>query len=242
MIYVLFSDCHGNLEALTAVVEAARAYKPDRWLFMGDVVGYGANPRECLELVRSLNPVWVAGNHDWAAGGRLDFEWFRPAARAAMHWTCGILSDAEKEVLRGMPLKNKEGPWTLVHGGPGPLEEFQYCLDAGDCMRALLDVGTPFLAVGHSHIPMVGVQDPLGRVSFWQAAEGKLNPSLKTLVNPGSVGQPRDSIREASFAVFDDKDLSLKFRRVDYEVEQAAEKILRAGLPHFLAERLKAGC
>jgi len=241
MNYALFSDAHGNLEALTAVVERMKASEPDHYLFMGDVVGYGANPSECLELITELKPTWVAGNHDYAACGKLDPAWFNEHARAAIQWTQNVLTHEEKEQLAKMPLVAEEELWTLVHGGLNEPEFFPYVQDEEDAQSSFSKLKTHLLALGHSHIPMCyEAKGKSGPVSH-TGTQIKLNPKSRYLINPGSVGQPRDGVAPASFALFDSEASLLTYHRVNYDIEAAARKIIKAGLPTLLAERLKTG-
>jgi len=200
---------------------------------MGDIVGYGANPKECLELVRSTRPVWVAGNHDKGACGQLDLSWFNSAARAAVTWTASVLSEAERSCLAQIPLENKIGPWSLVHGGPGKPEEFEYCFDTEDAAQSVKQSQTSLLAVGHTHIPMAASFDTEGKVRLYREPIAQLNTAHKHLINPGSVGRMFDGDPRASFAILkiSSEKIAVEHFRIPYAVEAVIADLKNQKLP-----------
>ena len=250
MRYAVLSDIHGNLEALTAVLEALAAERTDRYLCLGDLVGYGADPSACLERLQALGAVMVAGNHEAACVGRLELEWFNDAARAALIWTRDQLSFGDLDLLRRLPLTAVEEPFTLVHGTLSHPQRFEYLVEAGQALDTLSVCRTLLCLVGHTHLPFVVDYDraerrlrrmltraqDLGDVTYDDRPD-----ACRYLVNPGSVGQPRDGDPRASMALIDTDARRIAIRRIPYDVAGAQRKIRRAGLPEFLAQRLEVG-
>ena len=250
MRYAVLSDVHSNLEALTAVLEALASERIDRVLCLGDVVGYGADPVPCLARLAASEAVIVAGNHDYAAVGKLDVSVFNDAARAAVLWTRDRLSIADLDMLRRFPLTATVEPFTLAHGTLRHPQRFEYLVEIGQAVDTLVTCRTLMCLVGHTHLPcfleydrsqrrmlrILTASGDLTDVGFEQDPE-----RLRYLVNPGSVGQPRDGDPRASYAVIDTDTRRVSVRRVAYDVEAAQRKIRQAGLPEFLADRLAVG-
>lgn len=248
---LLVSDIHGNLEALEACLDAAPEH--DSVANLGDVVGYGASPNEVVEIVRGMAPINVRGNHDRCCCGLEDTTNFNPIAADAALWTRGELSDRNLDWLRELP----SGPlcdadWDgvqFVHGSP--LEEDEYIASEYSASAALAVSPFHLTFFGHTHIQGAFARHrqgaeavPLERLnsaSRAQVSRIKLNKALKYLVNPGSVGQPRDRDRRAAFALYDSKKHEIFFYRVPYDIKRAQERILQAGLPEGLALRLEDG-
>jgi diadenosine tetraphosphatase ApaH/serine/threonine PP2A family protein phosphatase len=242
MTILLISDVHANLEALEAVLADSPAF--DRVWFLGDAVGYGPDPNGCVDRLRALEPqVWLAGNHDWAALGRLDTSTFNPEARFAADWTDRALRDDVRAFLEDVePRQDRpDDGATLVHGSPRhPI--WEYIVDAGIAAENFEAFETPLCLYGHTHVPIVfeeGV-DGAARVAYTLSKPLKLE-GLRALVNPGSVGQPRDGDPRASYALLDLDARCITFRRVAYDIKAVQKKILAAGLPHRLAARLDYG-
>ena len=239
MRYAIVSDVHSNLEALEAVLESLRGEKIDRYLSTGDIVGYGADPETCVRRIRELDPVIVAGNHDWAVAGKLSLEFFNSYARDAIEWTRTRLGADDLRWLGALPLTRKLGDITLVHATLNGPENFDYLLTAYDAHLSLEILDTLVCFVGHSHVPVTFAQN--GSVTFSFATEFDLREVLKAIVNAGSVGQPRDGNPQASFGIYDTDAQVVEVRRVTYDIATASRKILAAGLPAVLAERLWLG-
>jgi diadenosine tetraphosphatase ApaH/serine/threonine PP2A family protein phosphatase len=237
--YAIISDVHSNLEALEAVLECLEGESIDAYLSTGDIVGYGADPGPCIERIRGLNPHIVAGNHDWAVAGILSLDFFNAYAREAIEWTRGRLGKAELDWLRSLKLVKKVGKMTLVHATLHAPENFDYLLTAYDAHLSLEVLETPVCFVGHSHVPVTFAQN--GSVTFSFASEIDLSGVHRAIVNAGSVGQPRDGNPHASFGIYDSEKDLVQVRRVPYDVPGATKKILAAGLPQVLAERLWFG-
>lgn len=250
MRYAVLSDIHGNLEALTAVLEALSRERIDRYLCLGDMIGYGADPAACLARVQMLDAVMVGGNHDVACIGKLELEWFNEAARAALMWTRDQLSFSDLDLLRRLPLTTTEGPFTLVHGTLRHPERFEYFVDVAQAVDSLTVCRTLMCLMGHTHLPCVLEYDQTSaRILRMLTAPAELaqvefldQPQTRRyLLNPGSVGQPRDGDPRAGFAVIDLERTQLSIHRVSYDVAAAQQKIRQAGLPAFLADRLASG-
>jgi diadenosine tetraphosphatase ApaH/serine/threonine PP2A family protein phosphatase len=248
---LLISDIHSNLEALEACLDAAPEH--DAVANLGDVVGYGGSPNQVVELVRALEPISVRGNHDRACCGLTDTTHFNPVAADAANWTRAELSHSHLDWLRELPRGPlRDAAWDgvqFVHGSP--LDEDTYIASEFSA-RDALDVSPFHLTFfGHTHIQgafarlrLVTEQLPLERVnsaSRLHISRLKLNPTIKYLVNPGSVGQPRDYDRRAAFAIYDNEKSEIRFYRVPYDIGLAQERILQAGLPRALAVRLEDG-
>ena len=239
MRYGVFGDVHSNIEALRAVVAALEQERPDVLVCPGDIVGYGASPKECVDIVRSLDPVIVAGNHDWAACGRLGLEYFNHYAREAILWTRKELSREDVQWLSRLPLVRVHEKVTLAHGTIHDPQMFEYLQTPYDAHLSFAALTTPFGFVGHSHIPVTFRSGPT--ISYVVGDQIDLRAAAQALSNVGSVGQPRDEDPRAAFGVFDDETRVLRVRRVSYDVEGAIARIRAAGLPDFLGERLRIG-
>ena len=247
---LLLSDIHANLEAFDACLKVAPAH--DHIVNLGDVVGYGADPNAVIERVRSQNGQVVRGNHDKAVSGVMDLEHFNPMAGLAALWTRERLTAENLDWLRGLP----QGPIFVpalehiqfVHGSP--LDEDEYLVSQRDSLEPLLTASARITFFGHTHrqggfywdgehteviSPHYAAPDQLETWDF------PLREDVRYLINPGSVGQPRDEDRRAAFAVLDSEQNSVRYFRVPYDVKSAQEKILDAGLPPRLASRLATG-
>ncbi|MDA0708778.1 MAG: metallophosphoesterase family protein [bacterium] len=235
----VFSDVHGNLEALQAVLEKIALLSPDRILCLGDVVGYGADPNGCVQAVQKHADAVLAGNHDWAALGLEDTCRFNPAARVAAQWTREELGTDEALFLRMCPLVLEEGDVSLAHASPLNPSQWDYIPSPAWGRAALAESSCRLCFVGHSHRGFIcaetGQQDRLSEGSVWLAQ------NMRYLVNVGSVGQPRDGDPRASFALWDQESGNIALHRVSYDIATAQNKIRSKGLPDYLADRLAIG-
>ena len=236
----VFSDVHSNLEALESVLKAAASAKVDRILCAGDLVGYGPDPVACIQLLREHATQVVCGNHDWAAVGRLELEWFNEFARAGVEWTRQQLTDLERDYLKGCSLIWQDSDVTLAHGSLHEPEKFHYVLDTAHAGASLEIQKTPVAFIGHTHVPGIFIQEG-SSVSFLRTPEIRIDRRLKYLINVGSVGQPRDGDPRACWCLYDMENATCEVRRVPYPVELTQAKVRAAGLPEFLAERLAYG-
>jgi len=248
--YLILSDIHANLEALEACLDAAPGY--DQVYNLGDVVGYGANPNEVSERARQLGSVFVRGNHDKACSGLSDLLDFNPIAGQAALWTRAQLTPEHLDFLRALP----QGPLQpaanleLVHGSPR--DEDEYILFAGDAYQVLAEAAAPVIFFGHTHVQRCFLLELEGKqgkslLPAYKSSKGKqtisfaVKPGTNYMVNPGSVGQPRDGDPRAAFLLYDTGKDTITFYRVPYDIERAQKKILSAGLPDRLANRLAEG-
>jgi diadenosine tetraphosphatase ApaH/serine/threonine PP2A family protein phosphatase len=241
MRWVILSDVHGNLEAFQAVIEDMRAEKADQIAFLGDVVGYGADPNECLSLLRNLTEWVIAGNHDYGAVGLTDIDVFNPVARSAILWTREELSEENQAYLRRLLLFRKNGSVTFVHATPNQPEEWYYLFTFPEAEEAFLSLSGDIAFVGHSHRPLILAKAGSGEVEAVNPEEAILKPGVRYIINVGSVGQPRDGHPEAAYGLYDEDTKKFRLKRVPYDVETTQRKIIRAGLPPFLAQRLSRG-
>lgn len=258
MRFLIVSDVHANLVALEAVLrDAERGGAIEGVWSLGDCVGYGPRPGECIARLRGLGAVLVAGNHERAATGAIGTEEFNPDAAAAAQWTKARLSGDEKAFLDGLSevettgvegdpsAPTGDGGFTLVHGTlRWPIWEYMMSPEVALAHLALQE--TPFGLVGHTHVPMLVVED---RLSFegcqiFRLADGEnvdLDANIRMVVNPGSVGQPRDGDARASYAVYDTEANSITLHRVEYEIAETQKLMAEEGLPLWLIQRLEVG-
>jgi len=240
----IFSDVHANIEALSAVLEALRRDPPDVYYCLGDVVGYGASPDECATMVRETAAVTILGNHDAAVAGRMDYSYYYEAARHALDVHAAMISPENMQWLKALPYQHKldDCDVLLCHGSPVRLEEFEYIFapeQARECLPLWDKLGHITL-IGHSHLCKVFA---LTRTSVVElpATDFTLEPGKKYIVSVGSVGQPRDYDNRASFVTFDSERKRFEFKRVEYDIEAAAAKVLAAKLEQNFANRLRIG-
>lgn len=236
------SDIHANLEALEAVRGAAEERAVHRWVCLGDIVGYGADPAACLKAVRSLTEQILQGNHDAAVAGLQDLEYFNGFAREAVLWTREHLGAQDRQYLGELPYTCEGDQSFYVHAEPADPGAWGYVDSRADVAAAMAAVASRLCFVGHSHQALAFAADG-SRVESVAAGAGRieLREGYRYLVNVGSVGQPRDGDARSCFAIHDDEAGSIELVRVDYDISRAQEKILRAGLPPFLAARLQRG-
>jgi predicted phosphodiesterase len=244
--YLILSDIHANLDALEAVLDAEPATSWDRVVVLGDLVGYGAEPNAVIDRVRALDPVAVIrGNHDKAACGLEDASNFNQVARAAAAWTFETLTDENRQYLRDLP----SGPVPIddhveiCHGAP--FDEDHYIFDGDDALRAIEAGVRPVCLFGHTHLPVIFRRQGEVFDGFVPEEEAQTRVPIaegaRYLVNPGSVGQPRDGDPRAAYAIYESDDPLLRLYRVNYSIETAQRRIRSAGLPASLANRLAIG-
>ena len=223
----------------------ARGQGVDGLLCLGDLVGYGADPGPCVEQVGENAVAVVAGNHEHGALGLMDIGWFNAFARAAALWTRGQLDADHQRYLERLPLRTIVEEATLVHASPRQPQEWDYLISAEDGFEVFAEFDTRLCFVGHSHWPgawSLGSSGPQHTGSLTPSrARVKLEDGRRYIINVGSVGQPRDRDPRAAYAIWDRDDRTVTIRRVDYDQRAAAQKIIAAGLPRALADRLAHG-
>jgi diadenosine tetraphosphatase ApaH/serine/threonine PP2A family protein phosphatase len=241
---LLLSDLHANLEASLAVLDAARPLGYDRLVVLGDLVGYGGSPEEVVRLVRDRRPIAVIrGNHDRVVAGIDSGEEFNLLALQAALVNRRALSAESREYLAALPAGPRALPegFAIAHGTPR--DEDEYLVDAGAAAEVFREAEFRICFIGHTHIPCLFSREGETVRSRFPVREGevRLDPACRYLINPGSVGQPRDEDPRAAFALFDDGAGTITFHRAAYPIERAQERILAAGIPPLLAERLARG-
>ncbi len=248
MRVLVISDIHANLEALNTVLEAAHQNGGfDQIWCLGDVVGYGPNPNECVARLREFEHICVLGNHDAAALGQINIEDFNPDAKQAVLWTQRQLTPATRTYLENLPEKRVIGDYTIVHGSPqNPV--WEYILSPSTAHAQFAHFHTPVCLVGHTHVPAVyhHFSDHQGRwVTAWHFPEPgdvyELHDPDRWIVNPGSVGQPRDQDPRAAYALLDVEARKWAYYRIPYNVERTQYLMRQAGLPARLIARLSYG-
>jgi len=241
MKYAVIADIHGNVEALDAVLERAEELGVDRFLCIGDVVGYNANPAECLEKIRSLPlDVIVKGNHDEQASADTELVGFNPQAAQAIKWTRDQLTDEQKMFLAALPYRLTVAmKLTVVHATLDMPHMWGYIFDKFSAEVCLGYQFTPVCFFGHTHVPLAF--EKFGEVVGGRYEEVQLQANHKYLINVGSVGQPRDGDSRAAFVVYEPEDCLVTLHRVEYDIKKTQAKILAAGLPERLAQRIAVG-
>lgn len=244
MRLAIFSDVHANYEALSAVLEAYESENIDQYFCLGDTVGYGGSPNQCCDLIRDLCKATILGNHDAAVCGRMDYSYYYEAARHALDIHAGMLSAENMTWLKSLPYQHriKEHNVLLCHGSPVRLEEFEYIFapeQARECLPIWNELGD-LTVIGHSHLCKVFALTKTG-VDEQPSMDFSLEDGRKYIVSDGSVGQPRDFDNRASYCVYDTDTKTFEFKRVEYDVELAADKVLRAKLERNFAHRLFIG-
>ncbi len=241
MRILVLSDIHANLPAFEAVLETTDGQWDQLW-FLGDLVGYGPNPNECVALLQDLDHVSLSGNHDWAALGKLDIDDFNGNARDAILRTRSMLNEESSTFLNALPAKRVQAGFTLAHASPRhPI--WEYIIDYHTAAANFAHFDTDYCLVGHTHIPMQVEEDELGEVVIVQPRNDEIISleDARFLLNPGSVGQPRDDDPRAAYALLDTDRLTWQFGRVSYPVAETQQQLRQAGFPEDLIGRLSYG-
>ena len=232
MKIAIISDIHSNLEALKGVFTSIEHQQAEKVYCLGDIVGYGSYPNECVEMVREKCAVVLQGNHDAGAFDAVPIEHFNEFGRVAMRWTKKTLKPQNINFLRGLQPATVSGVVSLAHATPHDPSSWRYVLSWPDAERSFKAFNTKICFIGHTHVPMLVGED--------RKVDG-LRRSVKHLVNVGSVGQPRDGNPRSSYGLFDTDRWVYENIRVEYDVDRAAQAILKERLPDFLAQRLFLG-
>lgn len=239
MKYAIFGDIHANLEAFEAVLAHAETQGCTDHVCVGDIVGYGANPRECLDIVRQMGCPVVKGNHDEEAVQETSLEGLNPLARQAMEWTRSQLDPEDRAFLRALKLVRQVRDFTIVHATLDTPGSWTYVTNKFDAMASFSYQFTQLCFYGHTHTPRIYVKGD--SVEPLDETEVKLAMGRKYFINIGSVGQPRDGDWRPAYATYDLPSQTVTIHRIDYDIEKAQDKILAAGLPEMLAHRLSLG-
>ncbi len=238
MRYLVFSDVHANVEALEQVAEEIRSIKPDVTVSLGDVVGYGASPRECVEMVERLADIRIRGNHDHVAAGLEGAEGFNSTARMAIEWTRDAITPSQRKKLAGYEPVGRHGECVFAHSSPLDPLEWEYVYTVAGARRILGETGGRFIFIGHTHVPGVISYHDISGCRIERGSAIRVEEGRRYLINAGSTGQPRDGVCAASFALLDPDGGMISIRRIPYDVRGAQEKIRARGLPDSLASRL----
>jgi predicted phosphodiesterase len=239
MRYAVLSDVHSNLEALEAVLKDIDQRKIGDILFLGDAVGYGPNPNECIELLAKKCKILLAGNHDWGAIGLTDITYFNEYARYAVEWTSKVITEKNKKILKSLPVQMelKDDDILLVHSTPRDPHEWHYLLTLWDAEINFHYFHNHFCFLGHSHQPFIIERLPSGELITYKDGI-RTRKSSRYIVNAGSVGQPRDGDPRACYTILDEE---IKLMRIPYDIVSVQDKMKILHLPYPLIERLSAG-
>lgn len=243
MRYAIIADIHANLTAFMAVlVDIERRGEAEEVWCLGDIVGYGPEPHQCIELLRQTNHICVAGNHDLAAIGEVDTYEFNPDAAAACQWTARQLTPQDIAYLQNLPLVAEKGDFTLVHGSPRQ-PVWEYILSISAAKENFAYFKSKFCLVSHSHVPLIFRYKKTGACSFLQFSPNKelVLGEERLIINPGAVGQPRDGDPRASYAIYDSETRKVNLYRVPYDIAATQAKMVEQRLPIRLVARLSHG-
>ena len=238
----IIADIHANLSAFTAVLaDIERKGGVDELWCLGDIVGYGPDPCQCIELLQRYNHICVAGNHDRAAIGMISLSYFNPMAADACRWTMKQLSQDDVRYLENLPLTVDKGDFLIVHGSPAePVME--YVISTSIAARNFSHFQSPYCLVGHTHVP-AAFKEENGTCKAIRLSPGVglVLGAGRMIVNPGAVGQPRDGDPQAAYAIYDSESRILRPYRLAYDISATQDRMMQAGLPIHLATRLAAG-
>lgn len=238
--YAILSDIHANFEGLEVVLKDSVEQKCTHYICLGDIVGYGPNPRECLAAIRDLDCPTIMGNHDEYCTSDMELTGFNPMAAEAIRWTRVQLNAEEKAWLRDLKYVRHVESFTIVHATLDLPERWAYVFDRLAAQASFNYQHTPVCFNGHTHVPVAFVRGPAG-IQGGLYSKIKIEVGRKYFINVGSVGQPRDRNPKSSYVVFDLVNNLIELRRVEYDIAKTQKKIRTAGLPESLAERLAHG-
>ncbi len=244
MRYAIISDIHSNLEALQAVLKAIERLNIDRIICLGDVVGYGPDPNQCIELVTKNCTLILTGNHDYACIDQSELENFTQYAREAIEWTVPKLTAESYQQLASWPFTGEIDNCFLAHANPGDPRSWDYILTLSDARYYFSQFSSEICFIGHSHRPIIFIEQRgqnWPRYHVYTGTSLALESPHRYIINVGSVGQPRDSNPAAAFGILDTDQQLFEEIRVTYDVQKTYQKIISAGLPEFLANRLLIG-
>ena len=239
MKFAIIADIHANLEALEVVLADAKAEKCTHYACLGDVVGYNANPKECLDIVRTMGMPCVKGNHDEYCSVDINLDGFNPQAAEAVQWTRQQLTDEDRQWLRDLKYLRLVGNFTIVHSTLDGPQRWGYVFDKLAAAASFTYQNTSLCFFGHTHVPVAFIRDSVVRGGTY--SKFKIEPGRKYFINVGSVGQSRDGVAKATYVIYDMTEGTVDLRRLDYDIPKTQAKIRAAGLPERLAERVALG-
>ncbi|MFZ5516314.1 MAG: metallophosphoesterase family protein [Candidatus Zhuqueibacterota bacterium] len=241
MRYAIISDIHSNLEALETVLKLIEKEHIDKIFCLGDVVGYGPFPNECLNLVKQNCEVILTGNHDFACIEKSELLYFNQFAKEAIEWTVTQLSDETLREIANLPLEHKGDNYCLVHSNPYAPSSWDYILSIDDAIFNFSKFNEQLCFIGHSHQPIIYIENRDANYSFTTDRELEIKEGHRYIINVGSVGQPRDNNPKSAFGIFDTQTRSYQLKRISYDIHKTYDAMRSFGLPEFLAERIFVG-
>jgi len=241
MRYGFFSDVHANLEALKACIIDFRFEKIDELYFLGDAVGYGPEPDECVKLIKDISKINLMGNHDFAALGLMETDYFNQYAAESMGWTKNSISKKTIAIMSDFQLTHQLENILLVHASPNEPGLWHYILDVEDAKESFENFTQQICLVGHTHRPYIVSIDDEGDFRLSKDGEETADPKRRYLVNIGSVGQPRDGDPRSCYLIFDTETQVIRHKRVNYNIKATQKHMAKLGLPEYLIERLAIG-
>jgi predicted phosphodiesterase len=241
MKIALISDIHANQEALEKVLRDIEKQGAEKIHFLGDAVGYGCNPNECVGLIKKHCDIKILGNHDYAALGLESAETFNKAARASLEWTQNALTQKSMEILADFEMSAEFLNYKLVHATPDQPDEWKYIFSVDHAIEQFDCFSQVACFLGHSHMPVMFIQHKSGEVTAHFKTKHEMTDDKKYIINVGSVGQPRDKDSRACYMLVDAVHGTLEYRRVEYDIKKTQQKMTKAQLPEFLIERLAVG-
>lgn len=239
MKFAIIADIHANLEALEVVLADAKTERCTHYACLGDVVGYNANPKECLDIVRTMGMPCVKGNHDEYCSMDINLDGFNPQAAEAVQWTRQQLTEEDRQWLRDLKYLRLVANFTIVHATLDGPQRWGYVFDKLAAAASFTYQNTSLCFFGHTHVPVAFIRDSVVRGGTY--SKFKIEPGRKYFINVGSVGQSRDGVAKATYVVYDMQEGTVDLRRLDYDIPKTQAKIRAAGLPERLAERLEFG-
>ena len=239
MKYAILADIHANLEALEVVLADAREQNCTHYACLGDVVGYNANPKECLDIIRDMEMPCVKGNHDEYCSIESNLEGFNPHAAEAIQWTRAQLTEEDREWLRNLKYIRLVASYSIVHATLDGPQRWGYVFDRLAAAASFTYQNTSVCFFGHTHVPVAFIRDSVVRGGTY--SKFKIEPGRKYFINVGSVGQSRDGVAKATYVIYNTDEGTVELRRLDYDIGKTQAKIRAAGLPERLAERLGLG-
>ncbi|MDH4223061.1 MAG: metallophosphoesterase family protein [candidate division Zixibacteria bacterium] len=241
MRFAFFSDVHANLEALKSVIGDFEKEKINKTFFLGDAVGYGPEPNECLSLIQKTSEIRLMGNHDYAALGLLDISYFNPYAKEAIEWTRKKLSEKSIETISGYKIDYRFDIFHLVHSTPKEPLNWDYVFYLEEAEENFPYFNNQVCLIGHSHSPFIIKKYREKRCFLHDEPETPIEDGFKYLINIGSVGQPRDGNNNCCYLIYDSEEKKAWLKRVSYDLKRTQQKMKKANLPSYLIERLALG-